>query len=245
MKSVILAAGKGTRMKELTREIPKPMLPVAGRPALAHILAGLQAAGVDEHVIITGYLAEAIESGLGDGSRFGWRVHYVRQEVQDGTGKAPELARSWLGEDPFFLTYGDILVSPHNYAALRRTLEGGAAAVLGVWEGEDVSKGAAVMLDEQSRVLDIIEKPPPGTVSSRWYNAGVYIFTPLLFEYTRRLGKSPRGEYELTAAIRDMVAAGEPVMACRLTGFWIDLRDAEALARAQGFAAEPPHSPSA
>ena len=189
----------------------------------------------------TRFLAETIESHFGATGRCGARVRCVRQEVQDGTGKAPELARPWLDDEPFFLTYGDILVSPHNYASMRRIQDAtAAAAVLGVWEGEDVSKGAAVMIGDEDRVLDIIEKPPPGTVSSRWYNAGVYLFSPLLFDYTRRLAKSPRGEYELTAAIRDMAAAGHLLKACRMTGFWIDLRDPDALARAQELIAAGP-----
>ena len=89
MKAVILAAGKGTRMGDLTEETPKPMLPVEGRPILEHILTGLRESGIQEFCLITGWKAEVIESHFGDGSAFGVQIHYVRQEVQDGTGKAP------------------------------------------------------------------------------------------------------------------------------------------------------------
>ena len=93
MKAVILAAGKGTRMKNLTESVPKPMLKVKGRPILEHILEGMKSAGIVEVCIVTGWRAETIEEYFGDGSRWGMRVEFERQEVQDGTGKAPELAR--------------------------------------------------------------------------------------------------------------------------------------------------------
>ena len=92
MKDVILAAGKGTRMGALTDELPKPMLPVEGRPILEHIISGIAAQDVREFCLITGWKAEVIEQHFGDGSTLGISITYARQEVQYGTGKAPELA---------------------------------------------------------------------------------------------------------------------------------------------------------
>src|ERR1043166_695534 len=93
MKAVILAAGKGTRMKELTHELPKPMLAVHGKPILEHILSGLVRAGIRDVFIVTGFRAEVIEDYFADGSKWNARIVYGRQTVQDGTGKAPELAK--------------------------------------------------------------------------------------------------------------------------------------------------------
>jgi dTDP-glucose pyrophosphorylase len=234
MKALILAAGKGTRMKDLTRAMPKPMLPVRGKPTLQHILEGLDLAGIRDFVIITGFQAEAIEDYFKDGSGFGWKVQYVRQTVQDGTGKAPELAKSLLEGEPFVLSYGDILVDSVNYSALRRTFEEEkCSAVVSIWRGEDTSKGGAVVIDENGDMQDIIEKPPPGTVSSPWYNAGLYVFDPTVFEYTAKLEKSPRGEYELTDALKAMVQDGNRIRTLLLEGHWIDVRDPEELERAQ------------
>ncbi len=114
MKAVILAAGKGTRMKDLTKEIPKPMLLVQGRPILEHILEGLLLAGIRELCIVTGWHAEVVEGHFGDGSRWGAKIQYARQTVQDGTGKAPELAKPAMGASDFLLTYGDTLVRPES-----------------------------------------------------------------------------------------------------------------------------------
>jgi NDP-sugar pyrophosphorylase family protein len=142
VKAVILAAGKGTRMKELTNALPKPMLAVQGKPILQHILEGIVAAGIHDVFIVTGYRAEVIEGYFGDGSKWGARLAYGRQLVQDGTGKAPEMAKEFVGADSFLLTYGDILVKPETYAKmLGRFGEGDFAGLVTVTGSEDVTKG--------------------------------------------------------------------------------------------------------
>src|ERR1051326_3554077 len=149
MKAVILAAGKGTRMGELTNELPKPMLCVQGRPILEHILQGIIGAGIRDVCIVTGHRAEAIQSHFGDGSRWGASLSYAHQAVQDGTGKAPEAAKSFLASDNFLLTYGDILVRPETYPRmLARFGEGNFAGLITVTAGQDVSKGAIDLFDE-------------------------------------------------------------------------------------------------
>src|SRR5688572_28096982 len=110
MKARILAAGKGTRMGELTNERPKPMLLVQGKPILEHIIEGLRDAGIGEVFIVIGHRAEIIQEHFGNGSKIGARLAYGVQTVQDGTGKAPEVAKKFVGTDEFLLTYGDILV---------------------------------------------------------------------------------------------------------------------------------------
>lgn len=247
MKAVILAAGKGTRMKDLTQEVPKPMLRVQGRPILEHILEGLLAAGIRDICFITGWRAEVIEQHFGDGSRFGARISYARQVVQDGTGKAPEYAREFVGNDDFLLTYGDILVRPETYQQmLKRWATGDYAGLLTVTEGEDVSKGGLNFFNERFELTRLVEKPSPAEVDElratgwlkhgqpAWYNAGIYIFRPELFDYTARLQKSPRGEYELTDAISALVSAGRTIAGLRIEGRWVDVRDPEVLAALQG-----------
>lgn len=243
MKAVILAAGKGTRMRELTASVPKPMLKVHGKPILEQIIDGIMQAGIREFCIITGYQAETIENYFGDGSRWNARIEYVRQAVQDGTGKAPELAKSFLGDDTFLLTYGDILVKPETYIAMRKRFESGHfTGLITVTIGEDVTKGAINFFDEDFCLRQIIEKPSAEQVADFqaqgllktgdpvWYNAGIYMFRPALFEYTARLQKSPRGEYELPDAITAMLKDGHKVAGCKTEGRWVDVRDPEVLA---------------
>lgn len=234
--AVILAAGRGTRMRHLTEDRPKPMLPVHGRPVLEHILIGLRTAGVREAVIIVGYLREVVSAWFGDGSRIGMRVRYVEQTVQDGTGRAPLLAQALVGSQPFFLTYGDILVPSPVYAGMLADLRAGKGkGILAVKEAEDVTQGAAVILNADGRVHDVIEKPPPGTVDSPWYNAGVYLFPPALFAEAAKLAKSPRGEYELTDAITALIRSGTRFHGHVIEGYWTDVRDPESLRAAHAF----------
>jgi len=94
-KAVILAAGRGTRMRDLTLALPKPMIEVRRKPILQHILEGLRAAGATQFLVIVGYRADVVRQFFGDGARFGVSVSYATQVEQDGTGKVVELARDW------------------------------------------------------------------------------------------------------------------------------------------------------
>jgi dTDP-glucose pyrophosphorylase len=227
----------------LTQDIPKPMLKVRGRPILEHIIEGIRSAGVRQFCIITGYRAQVVEAYFGDGSRFGLQIQYARQVVQDGTGRAAELASDFVGPEDFLLTYGDILVRPETYPAmLRRFQSGPFAGLTTVTAGQDVGKGGLNFFDENFRLLRIVEKPSPAeleqfrregllkTGEPVWYNAGIYIFRPDLFEFTTRLEKSPRGEYELPDAINAMLQAGRTIAGLPIEGRWVDVRDPEVLA---------------
>ena len=227
-KAVLLAAGKGTRMKELTNELPKPMLEVRGKPILLHIVEGLKAAGVSQFCIVVGYKADVVRAFFGDGSKFGVRITYATQAVQDGTGRVVELAKEFAGSDPFVLSYGDILISPANY--LRLVDLGGAEGLVTVKHNEgEIAKGGCVVVNDRFELTDLIEKPA-GPAPSPWYNAGVYAFRPDIFEFIAKLKLSPRGEYELTDAIRDLAKSGKVVKAVELSGDWADVRDPEVLA---------------
>jgi len=229
-KAVVLAAGRGTRMRDLTNELPKPMIAVRGKPILQHIVEGLRGAGVKRVLVVVGYRADVVRQALGAGSGLGVGIEYVTQEVQDGTGKVVELARDFVGRDPFVLVYGDIIVDPANYQRLVR-LEPDAEAIVSVKQNEDVSKGGAVFLNEQFELIDLREKPQPGEPISPWYNAGLYAFRPSIFDFTARLERSPRGEFELTDAIRALAQSGKKVRALELSGDWFDVRDPEVLAQ--------------
>jgi UDP-N-acetylglucosamine diphosphorylase / glucose-1-phosphate thymidylyltransferase / UDP-N-acetylgalactosamine diphosphorylase / glucosamine-1-phosphate N-acetyltransferase / galactosamine-1-phosphate N-acetyltransferase len=229
-RAVILAAGRGTRMRELTVDLPKPMIEVRGKPVLEHIVEGLRDAGIRELLIVVGYRADAVREFFGDGSRYELAIVYATQTVQDGTGRVVDLARDFAGNRPFVLAYGDILVDPANYKHVV-DLPDDIEALLTVTRGEDVSKGGAVFLNDEMELVDLREKPKPGEPTSPWYNSGLYAFRPSVFEFTAKLKPSPRGEYELTDAIRDLAQSGKKVKALQLTGEWADVRDPETLAR--------------
>ena len=229
-KAVLLAAGRGTRMRELTIDLPKPMIEVRGKPVLQHIVEGLREAGVRDLLIIVGYQADAVQNFFGDGSRYNIEIQYATQAVQDGTGRLVNLARNFAGNSPFILSYGDILVDPANYKPLV-DFPHDVEAIISVTRGEDVRKGGAVFLNEEMELVDLREKAQAGEPTSPWYNAGLYTFRPSIFDFTAKLKPSPRGEYELTDAIRDLARSGKTIKAYELTGEWADVRDPEVLAK--------------
>jgi len=229
MKGVILSAGKGTRMKELTGDTPKPLLKICNKTLLEIVIDGLKRCGVDEFFMVTGYLAEKIEKYLGNGSKYGVLIHFIRQEKQDGTGDALKICKEFVGDSQFFMTFADIIVHYENYIEMKRTFESEKCDVLlAVNWVNDPSQGAAVYLKEESniktkKVKQIVEKPKVNVSTTNWNNSGIYIFPPLIFEYVNKIAPSPRGEYELTTAIDDMIKDGKNVRAFEIKGYWSDV----------------------
>lgn len=232
MKAVVLAAGKGTRMREVTDSIPKPMVEVGGRPILWHVLRALQGAGVREAAIIVGYMPDTIRSYFQNGEEVGVRLSYFTQEVQDGTGRAAEPARGFLSDGPFFFSFGDILTAPAEYARMAEGFgETPTDLLLAVRSVEDPYRFGVVSINGDA-ILKIVEKPAPGTAESNWVNAGIFVTTPSLFDYTEKLAPSERGEYEIPDAIRMMIADGRTVRAFKLASRWRDVGTPEDLADA-------------
>lgn len=229
-------------MRELTNELPKPMLRVQGKPILEHIVEGVVAAGISEIFIVTGFRAEVVEAYFAQGAKWGAQIAFGRQPQQDGTGKAPEPARAWVGSSPFLLTYGDILVRPDTYKRMvGRFAEAEFSGLITVTRGQDVTKGGIDLFDEEFCLKRLVEKPSAQDLvrlraegylkpeDPIWYNAGIYIFKPVVFDFTSQLQKSPRGEYELTDAISAMVDKGHKIAGLEIEGRWVDVRDPEVL----------------
>ena len=220
-KAVVLAAGKGTRMGSLTEDLPKPMLPVNGKPLLEHILDHLAQAGVRECGLITGYRHEVIEQHF---AGYPMRIEFIHQQIINGTGGAAKLARGFAGSDPFLLTYGDIWCEPDDYRRVMQPieLEPETEATLAVKYVEDPFQGAAVYV-EGGFIRKIIEKPPKGTSTTNWNSAGIYCFRPGVFEEIDRVPLSPRGEYEITSALEQMNDGGQKLRAVEIKGAWRDI----------------------
>ncbi len=234
MKAVVLAAGKGTRMREITDSIPKPMVEISGRPILWHILSALSQAGVEEAAIIVGYMGGKIRDYFGDGGEVGLPLRYFEQKVQDGTGRAAEPAKEFLRDGPFFLTFGDILTDAGAYRAMSEAFSSRPTdLLLAVRHVDEPSRFGVVELDGD-RITSIVEKPAPGTEPSNLVNAGILIARPTLFEYTARLEPSERDEYELPDAFRMMMDDGRNVRAFDIRSHWRDIGTPEDLEAAGG-----------
>lgn len=220
-KAVVLAAGKGTRMGTLTEDLPKPMLPVRGKPLLEHILDRLARAGVRECGLITGYRHQVIEQHF---ASYPMRLEFIHQREINGTAGAAKLARGFAGSDPFLLTYGDIWCEPDDYRRVMQPveIEPETEATLAVKYVEDPFQGAAVYVAD-GFICKIIEKPPKGTSGTHWNSAGIYCFRPGVFEEIDRVPLSVRGEYEITSAFEQMIDAGRKLRAVEIKGTWRDI----------------------
>lgn len=232
---VLLAAGKGTRIGELTRHLPKPMVPLAGRPLLEHILTRIRdTTPIRDFVMVVRYRAETIIQHFGDGTTFGVRIDYAYQpDDRPGTGGAVRAALLHLPSEPFLMSFGDILTDPDNYRQLLQAYHPELVALLGVNWLPDVSEGGGVWL-EGDRVTRLQEKPRrPDT---HWNLAGVHIFSPAIAPVLERLTPSLRGEYELTDAVQTLLQQyPDGVRAVRFDGYWNDVGTPERLLHAQRY----------
>ncbi|MDD4650682.1 MAG: sugar phosphate nucleotidyltransferase [Methanothrix sp.] len=190
MQAIILAAGEGSRMRPLTSNQPKVMLPVAGRPLLEHIILRARSAGVDRFVLVVGYGAECVRSYFGDGGRLGVKIDYADQYRQLGTGHALMAAQEKAAER-FLVLNGDVLP---DESSLKEIASSGTAAVSAI-EVDDPRR-YGVFLAEGDCFKSVVEKSerPPSNLA----NAGIYLLKRSIFEAMRSAPISERGEYELT-----------------------------------------------
>ncbi|MBE0523401.1 MAG: NTP transferase domain-containing protein [Methanosarcinales archaeon] len=216
MKAVILAAGEGTRMRPLTRNRPKVMLPFGNRPIMQHIIEQARDSGIDDFVLVIGYRGETIVDYFGDGSKFGIRIDYVMQEERLGTAHAIGTASSVINER-FIVMNGDVMVSSEQ---IKELLERDEVVVMTAIEVDDPSR-FGVLEVEEGCVMGIHEKTakPPTNLA----NAGIYVFGPEVFGAIDKTPLSPRNEYEITRTIQDMINNGIHVGYQVITGKWLDI----------------------
>lgn len=211
-------------MGAVTRRTPKPMLRVHGRPIVEHTLLRLREAGVRRAVVVTGYLGERVRRHLGTGEQIGLEIAYRHQERPEGTGAALLLAADAVDEEPFLVAWGDVLIDPPFYPQFAAAYRGQPCDVLlavnQVW---DPWRGAAVYLDEQRRVVRLVEKPARGTSTTRWNNSGLFVLRPWVLDLVRELRPSSRGEIEFPQAVAAAVERGADVRALPILGFWSDV----------------------
>ena len=183
MNAVILAAGKGTRLGDITAETPKPLLSVHGKPVLRHLVELCASHGVGRLFVNTHHLAGAIRGALGDGSAFGLKIEYSYEESLLGTAGALNNFRQHLRGDDFFVLYGDNFMDYDLTSLLRTHREKRGIATVALYEREDVSHSGIAVLDDEGRILRFIEKPRPEEQVSRLVNCGLYVCCPSVLDH--------------------------------------------------------------
>lgn len=180
MKALVLCAGLGTRLGEMTRSLPKPMLPIGGRPLLEYTLANLARHGFDDIIVNLHFMPEVIPQHFGDGSRWGVRLTYVHEPQLLGTaGSVANVARELASQGTFLVHYGDVLTDQDFSAMLRFHREHQAEATLLMHQR--TKSNSVLVLDEQQRVERFLERPSDAeraTTDSSWVFSGIAICEP-------------------------------------------------------------------
>jgi mannose-1-phosphate guanylyltransferase len=225
LEAILLVGGQGTRLRPLTIGTPKPLLPTAGVPFLAHMLAKAAAAGVSRVILATAYRAQMFRDCLGDGSAFGLELCYVQEDSPLGTGGAIRNAAASLhGEpgSPVIVLNGDVL-SGHDLAAqVDAHLKADAAVTLHLVEVADPARFGCVPTDQAGRVTAFLEKTP-NPVTNR-VNAGCYVFRQEV------IGQIPPGEVVSVErqTFPALIAAGAVIMGYVEQAYWLDVGTPEA-----------------
>ncbi|MCX8175861.1 MAG: sugar phosphate nucleotidyltransferase [Candidatus Bathyarchaeota archaeon] len=221
MKAVILAAGVGERLQPLTLTKPKPLLPVCGKPLLSYLLDQLKTLKVKEVYIVVGYLGEHIIKFFGNSEKNGLKLKYVWQKDISGTGDALKILDRLLDEE-FVVIYGDLYLADGVLAKIYRAYRKRRSPILAAVEVDNPEDYGVLMVDEDGKVKDLIEKPSQPL--SKLVNTGVYVFNQDIFRFLGRVKKSVRGEVELTDAIRFMVNEGHDVYTVKVKSLeWLDI----------------------
>ena len=174
MQAVILVGGEGTRLRPLTSTVPKPVVPLVDRPLMGYMLEWLQGHGVEDVVMLMGYLATALRNVLGDGSAYGMRIRYVEEPEPRGTGGALRFAESLLDER-FIMLNGDVLTDLDLSAQIAQHEKTGARGTLALVPVEDPSAYGLVRLNEDRSVIEFVEKPSPDAIDTNLISAGAYV----------------------------------------------------------------------
>jgi glucose-1-phosphate thymidylyltransferase len=220
MKGLVLAGGRGTRLRPITYTSAKQLVPVANKPVLYYGIEAIVAAGIEDIGIIVGDTKDEIMAAVGDGSRLGARVTYIPQEAPLGLAHAVKIAQPFLGDDPFVMYLGDNLIAG-GITTLVEEFRGGACnAMILLAEVPNPQQFGVAELAAGGAVKRLIEKPadPPSNLAL----VGVYMFDHHIFESVNRIQPSRRGELEITDAIQDLIDRRLTVHPHRVRGWWKD-----------------------
>ncbi len=207
MKAVILAAGKGTRLNPITTLQPKPMIPIGGKPLLEHTLLNLRSVGVQEILIIVGYKEEIIKNYFGNGlSKFNLKIEYVTQLEHLGTSHAVGFAKDFVGDDDFFLMYGDLLTDPLVFKDVLEIYKiSNCEGIISLFEVNNPQEYGIISLNKEAYVEKITEKPSADLNLGNLANAGIFIFNPSIFKAIDLTELSIRNEYEFTDSMQILI----------------------------------------
>ncbi len=214
MQAIILAGGKGRRLRPYTTVLPKPLMPLGDMAIIEVVLRQLAASGFDQVTIAVGYLAELLMAYCGDGSKFGLSLKYSREEEPLGTAGPLALIDGLRHGDTFLVMNGDVLTSLDLRGLVQRHRASGATATIATHQRQHQINYGIIESDGDDRVSAYIEKP-----TYRYQvSMGIYVLEPAVLDFV------PRGQYlDLPDLARQLMAADQPVLAYPFDGYWLDI----------------------
>jgi len=224
-----MAGGEGTRLRPMTANQPKPMLPVANRPIMEHVLRLLKRHGFDETIVTVQFLAALVRNYFGDGEEFGMSLQYATEEMPLGTAGSVRNAEDALRDEPFLVISGDALTDMDLTAMVKFHKEKGALVTVGLARMPNPLEFGIVITQEDGRIQRFLEKPTWGQVFSDTVNTGLYVMEPEV------LAEVPPGEMVDWSAdvFPKLLKRGAPLFGYVSDGYWEDVGTHESYLKAQ------------
>jgi len=232
LKAMVLAAGRGERLRPLTDTVPKPMVVVGGRPLIDYALDCVANAGIRQVVVNLHHLGDLIRDHVGDGSRFGLAVDYSVEEVLQDTGGGIRDARPFLDGSTFVTLNADTIVDVDLRGLAEAHARSGALATMLLRKDQRMASFGLIETEADGRVGRFLGQPRPGCREplEPYMYTGVQVLEPRVFDYLRT-----EGPFSITKiSYPAMLAAGEPVVGCPFDGAWITVGTPAEMAEAEG-----------
>src|SRR2546421_847269 len=223
MRAMIPAAGVGPRLDPLTRNLPKPLVPIVNRPVMEHIVELLRKHGFNEIMVNIHYLGDQIERYFGDGSRLGVKIHWSREEQLWGDAGSVKRCEEFFKDETFIVVGGDDLADIDLTRLIKTHREKGALSTIALSLVDDPSEYGIVLMNEEGRITRFLEKPKGEVIFSNSANTGVYVFEPEVFELI------PRNTFYLFGKqfFPQMLDQGRPLYGHLTASYWRDVGNLE------------------
>lgn len=229
MKVCIMCGGEGTRLRPLTFGRPKPCIPIVNKPSIQHLVSHLANLGFNDVVITLGYMSDAIEAALGDGSLFGVNVTYVHEKTKLGTAGSVKNAQKYLEEQPFLVVGGDHVVGLDLLEFYREHLNNDSITTIGLISIDDPTEYGIAEIDANYQIKRFKEKPSPGEIFSNLASTGMYVCDPAIFDHI------PTGEkFDFARNLfPELMEKGYSLKAWLARGNWSDVGSPRSLREAE------------
>ncbi|MBI5452379.1 nucleotidyltransferase family protein [Candidatus Gottesmanbacteria bacterium] len=230
MKAIILAGGRGERLKPLTDSIPKPMIEAAGKPILEHIISQMKKHGIKDFIIALYYLPKVITSYFGNGSKLGVNIQYTFENLPMGTAGAVLPSKKFIKET-FIVTYADILRDLDITAMTAQHQKKKALATINIYKRKSRNAKSCVIFDNNGKVIKFVERPSKKKLKGKfiWANGSFYVFEPEIFSYIPQNKPSDFGK----DIFPDVLTAKKSIYVYPSNDYFIDIGNKEKLSLAR------------